>query len=128
MNIQYKERGWPGHFLLGNKCLYHRNTLVSGDNISVVVSTVGNMFLDYKIEVQEVGLNRIYETMVFVGKIENNYHEADVTKEVSNTTSKWFLSKKELREDSDNQADDMHDTMVKEVAELIRINAVQTYD
>lgn len=127
MNIIFKERGWAGHFILGHKCMYRRNTLVSGDDISVVVSTVGNMVIDDKRGVDEVGLNRIYETMVFVSKFENGYHEADVTKEVSNTTSNWCLSKKELRDDSDNQADVMHDNMVEEVAELIRINAVETY-
>ena len=127
MNITVKERGWAGHFIMGHKCMYRRNTLVSGDNISVVVSTVGNMVIDDKRGVDEVGLNRIYETMVFVSKFENGYHEADVTKEVSNTTSNWCLSKEELRDDSDNQADAMHDNMVEEVAELIRINAVETY-
>jgi hypothetical protein len=127
MNITVKERGWVGHFIMGHKCMYRRNTLVSGDNISVVVSTVGNMVIDDKRGVDEVGLNRIYETMVFVSKFENGYHEADVTKEVSNTTSNWCLSKEELRDDSDNQADAMHDNMVEEVAELIRINAVETY-
>ena len=127
MNITVKERGWAGHFIMGHKCMYRRNTLVSGDNISVVVSTVGNMVIDDKRGVDEVGHNRIYETMVFVSKFENGYHEADVTKEVSNTTSNWCLSKEELRDDSDNQADAMHDKMVEEVAELIRINAVETY-
>jgi hypothetical protein len=128
MNITVKERGWAGHFIMGHKCMYRRNTLVSGDNISVVVSTVGNMVIDDKRGVDEVGHNRIYETMVFVSKFENGYHEADVTKEVSNTTSNWCLSKEELRDDSDNQADAMHDNMVEEVAELIRINDVQTYE
>jgi hypothetical protein len=128
MNIIIKERGWTGHFILGHKCLYRRNTLVSSEDIAVVVSTVGNMVLDDKKGVEEVGLNRIYETMVFVAEYENNYHEADVSKEVSNTTSNWYLSKHELREDSDNQADDMHDTMVKEVAELISIKDVKTYE
>jgi hypothetical protein len=128
MKIRYKERGWPGHFILGNKCLYHRNTLVSSKDIAVVVSTVGNMVLDDKKGVEEVGLNRIYETMVFVAKYENNYQEADVSKEVYNTASNWNLSKHELRKDSDNQADDMHDTMVKNVAELIRTNNVKTYE
>lgn len=127
MNITVKERGWAGHFIMGHKCMYRRNTLVSGDNISVVVSTVGNMVIDDKRGVEEVGHNRIYETMVFVSKFENGYHDADVTKEVSNTTSNWCLSKKELRDDSDNQADVMHDKMVKEVAELIRTNNVKTY-
>ena len=127
MNIIVKERGWAGHFIMGHKCMYRRNTLVSGDNISVVVSTVGNMVIDDKRGVEEVGHNRIYETMVFVSKFENGYQEADVTKEVSNTTSKWCLSKEELRDDSDNQADVMHDVMVEEMAELIRINDVQTY-
>lgn len=128
MNITFKERGWAGHFIMGHKCMYRRNTLVTGDNISVVVSTVGNMIIDDKRGVEEVGHNRIYETMVFVSTFENGYHEADVTKEVSNTTSNWCLSKEELRNDSDNQADAMHDVMVEEMAELIRINDVQTYE
>lgn len=128
MNITIKERGWPGHFILGNKCLYHRNTLVSSEDIAVVVSTVGNMILDEKKGVEEVGLNRIYETMVFVAKYENNYQEADVNREVYNTASNWNLSKHELRGDSDNQADDMHDAMVTEVVELIRTNNVKTYE
>lgn len=58
--IQRKEHGFPGHFIGVRKCCFRRHTSVNGYRIS----TVGCYHDDYK-EPEEIGLGRLYETMVF---------------------------------------------------------------
>jgi hypothetical protein len=55
-----KEHGFPGHFIGARKCCFRRHTSVNGYR----VSTVGCYHDDYK-EPEEIGLGRLYETMVF---------------------------------------------------------------
>ena len=105
-----KERGWPGHFCLGYRCVFHRNTLVECGNIKIVVSTVGN-YMDHNESLQEIGLNRYYETMAFHSDpSDEKYHDVDVTKEVS-FTSGWRITEKY----KDNEANAMHENVVIEI-------------
>jgi hypothetical protein len=66
--------------------------------------------------------------MVFLAKEENGYIEADVQKEVTNNIEQWCLTRNELREDSDNQADEMHDRIVNAVTGFIISNAIRIED
>lgn len=102
------EIGWPGHFAGARYCLYRRNTLLEHGDVKVVVSTVGNYI--YKNELEQGGLNRYYETMAFHGYKNGQYIDADVSRKIS-FDSPWAIGLK----DSDNEADQMHETVVEEL-------------
>jgi hypothetical protein len=123
MGITIKERGWAGHFICADRCLYRRNTLISDGTYQVVVSSVGNMVrLDSNGNstetLLEIGCDRVYETMTFFAVEENGYIETDVTKEIYLNCNRG-LSKSELRDDMDNQADEMHEENVQKVVQLM---------
>ena len=112
------ERGWAGHFICADKCKYRRNTLLNYDDIYIVVSTVGNLVFLGKRE--EIGCDRYYETMAFFSRDEDKiYHDANVEKQI------YFDSNWRLGEDNidwgkvDLQADEMHETVVKEITEKL---------
>lgn len=121
--IKIKERGWAGHFICSDKCMFHRNTLISDGETRVVVSTVGNMVLNSQ-SLVNIGHDRVYETMIFHAKEEGGYIEADVSKEIFISPNNR-LSESELRDDMDNQADEMHEANVAEIVRLIENGRLQ---
>lgn len=108
------ERGWPGHYICANRCLFRLNTLLEYKDKKIVVSTVGNMYMDNKPEM--IGHNRWYETMVFYGKQDGYYIEADVSQELypDQDWGIWAESHDELPDDVDNLANSMHESIVQE--------------
>lgn len=108
------ERGWAGHFICADRCLFRRNTLVElGDN-RVIISTVGRMrdiHTRDKVIFEEIGCDRHYETMVFKAKWEAPYWETDVGEQL-NFDAEWCISDVVL--DSDKRADEMHEAVVAE--------------
>jgi hypothetical protein len=63
------ERGWGGHFICADRCLFRRNTLLHNTDTGakIVISTVGLMKgPDGGIEA--IGWERYYETMAFAGE------------------------------------------------------------
>lgn len=112
--VKRTERGWAGHFICSDRCKFRRNTLLECGDIKIVVSTVGAMYLNGKLE--EIGLNRHYETMAFhVDPKSGDYKDADVSREIffeSNGALKWH--KKGF---IDNEANDMHEAVVKEISD-----------
>jgi hypothetical protein len=118
-DIKRTERGWAGHFICADRCLFHRNTLLEYKDIKIVVSTVGLMVnihsKDYpnKIEFEPIGaFNRYYETMAFHSKNDDaRYNDADVTKQIS-FNSKWSLDFL----DADDFANKMHEDVVTEIS------------
>ena len=76
------ERGWAGHFCCSYRCKWHRNTLIEHEGKYLIVSSVGEMLKGFKVqEFEEIGLNRYYETMVFVGVQKGPYIDCDVSKQ-----------------------------------------------
>jgi hypothetical protein len=105
------ERGWGGHFICADLCLFRRNTLLHNTDTGakIVISTVGLMKgPDGGIEA--IGWERYYETMAFAGEQEGKYIDANVSREVD------FDSPWSIREiDADDQANDMHEAVVQEL-------------
>ena len=115
--VKRTERGWAGHFCCSSRCKFRRNTLIECDDIQIVVSTVGAMYND-KGELEEIGLNRHYETMAFlVDKRTGPYKDADFSNEVA------FESKGVLKWHKkgyvDNEANDMHEAVVNELTRCL---------
>lgn len=109
--ISRLERGWAGHFICANRCLFRRNTLLCRGKLKVVVSTVGLLFLNENDkEPTPIGFKRHYETMVFEAD-KSQYNDADVTKPIT-FDSPWAL---ELPAD-DLAANAMHEDVVDEIA------------
>ena len=142
MKIKRTERGWAGHFILGYKCKFRRNTLLSSpDGRHIVVSTVGNLepFKSSGIipgygtspEVMEnLGIQRHYETMAFIAEKRGHYIDMKSGHDVS-FESPWSLEYTDKNKDYiDNLANDMHERVVTEiVANFDRLynKAVKSY-
>lgn len=116
MSITKTERGWAGHFICADRCRYHRNTLLTNGARHLVVSSVGNLVIDRKID--SVGHERWYETMVWRGHQDGPYIEMDVDHEVNWNTEKlpWGIFGKtpdDLPKDVDAVMDRQHDAIVQ---------------
>lgn len=113
--VKRTERGWASHFIGSRQCRFHRNTLLEYGDRKVIVSTIGNYVP--RSEVETIGYNRYYETMVFEAHKEGSYYEADVEKELP-FSSDWAIP--EIAEDTDLRADNMHEQVVKELSQAIK--------
>lgn len=122
MRVNRTERGWPGHFICAQDCMYRRNTLLQGNGRNVIVSSVGSMRRKGDAGLETIGASgRYYETMVFEAKLEGEYYEVDVGKELS-INSPWSICAddyKNLSDYVDNDADKMHEAVVAEITELL---------
>lgn len=118
MKVKTTERGWPGHYICADKCLFRRNTLVEYGDIRIVVSTVGNMrrWEQYKSVLETIGYQRHYETMVFHAEFDGNYWDADVSREVE-FEGEWAIEGVEA--DTDNRANAMHEAVVAEISKRL---------
>lgn len=120
--VKRTERGWVGHFICGYRCLFRRNTLLELDGKAIIISTVGNMLKDISDPskgIDEVGLNRYFETMVFEAKKKGEYIDADVEKPIE-FSSKWCIGKEEWLQDGvDNRANEMHEAVVAEIVDKL---------
>jgi len=129
--VKRTERGWAGHFLCSNDCLFRRNTLLEYVNNKLVVSTIGCL-RNSEGDILCIGIGdsndtyRFYETMVFEGCLDRaygEYIEANVSKEIRITENDpWICAKKFDDFDEiypqgvDNVANDMHENIVDEMA------------
>lgn len=115
-NVSREERGWAGHFICGARCRFRRNTLLTCGEVRVVVSTVGAMVVSDEEGFDTVGPDRHFETRAFMAKWDDPYFNADVLKSVP-FTSPWSLFG--VERDSDGKANDMHEAVVDEIAEML---------
>lgn len=118
--VKRTERGWSGHFIAADDCLYHRNTLLEYGEQKVVVSTIGRhipirqrqeYWKSGKVKFDTVGHNRYFETKAFLAD-DSRYHDADVTKEIG-FSANWELDKPDM----EMEADTMHDAVCNEISE-----------
>jgi hypothetical protein len=116
------ERGWAGHFICAERCLFRRNTLIDwGGKKKIIVSTVGLMRDIHKEnEFDTIGAGgRYYETMAFHAKKRDEYWDIDVSKQIY-FNSEWAICAeagwRRLPKGADNLANDMHERVVKELS------------
>lgn len=118
-DLKRTERGWGGHFIAADRCLFRRNTLLELGETKIVVSTVGLMFDIHSSErrFETVGADRHFETMAFHAK-ENDtrWRDADVNRPVY-FDSPWSIEEA----DADDKANDMHERVVEEITEKMRL-------
>ena len=119
------ERGWPGHFMFADKCLFRRNTLLEYKGIKWIVSTIGK-YTNRENRIDSIGHCRWYETKGYEAKEEDGFIRANVEKNI------FFDSKCGICGDSweeicdnyngtpDNAANDMHDKVVSELIDKIK--------
>lgn len=128
-NVKRTERGWAGHFICASSCNFRRNTLLEHGDQRVVVSTVGAMVAPMRESTgtgfHKIGLNRFYETMAFVAKLDGIYWDADVTKGVG-FESKWAV--RDISPTSDQEANDMHESVVEEISQKLIAGSLQLRD
>lgn len=120
--IKKTERGFPGHFIGALHCVYRRNTLIEAGSRKIVISSVGNYRPYSEGEVKTIGINRYYETIAFEAIKEGDYWEANVSEQIS-FNSEWAIcadSPEELPKDVDNQADQMHEQVVRELSNKLK--------
>ena len=113
--VKRTEKGWAGHLIVSNQCLFRRHTLLEYGTIAISVSTAGNWMpgIEGLREIMEIGAYRYFETMVFHSlpvTEENKWKDADVSKPI-NFSSPWYI-----REPwKEQEANDMHETVVNEI-------------
>jgi hypothetical protein len=107
MNVKIEERGWAGHFICGDKCLFRRNTLLTKDEERIVVSTVGNIRNisgdGTSEKARTIGCKRYYETMAFHTLAEEIIFD-----------SPWCID--HAGHHADGEANEMHNAVVLEIA------------
>lgn len=114
------ERGWAGHFICARSCLFRRNTLLEKDGVYVVVSSVGSMVIEGRLDT--VGVGRYYETMAFFSdESDTRYHDIDVSRQIS-FESEWAIAE----QDADDRANDMHETVVAELSRKLEEGSLTT--
>jgi hypothetical protein len=117
------ERGWAGHFICANRCKFRRNTLLTINDMKIVVSTVGLMEMDNG-KFETIGHNRHFETMAFhADNNDKRYYDADVSKQIE-FENDWCIAK----QDADDKANEMHEEVVLEITNKLMLGETFSVD
>lgn len=111
--VKRTEKGWAGHFIGSNNCMFRRHTLLEYGEIAITVSTVGNWMPYEGREVWEIAVRRYFETMVFHSlpvTEEEKWKDADVTRRI-NFVSPWSIG----HPWKEQEANEMHEGVVHEM-------------
>ncbi len=107
-------RGWPGHYILGDRCLFRLNTLIELFEWKVVVSTVGNVMNAIPCtSLEMIDSAHYFETRAFWAKCDKSegrkYWESDVTREICLSLNNY------VSEQDDRIAQANHEKAVDEI-------------
>lgn len=111
--VKRTEKGWGGHFVGCNRCMFRRHTMLEYMDITITVSTVGNWMPYDDRKVSPIASIRHFETMAF--------HSLPVTKEApwkdaDLSRGIMLLSPWQIRgEWKEQEANDMHEKVVDEI-------------
>jgi len=121
--VKRSERGWAGHSICSERCLFRRNTLLEFEHVKIVVSTVG-LIKDIRSRQNEgdamkfdtFGIDRYFETRAFHSDSnDTRYNDPDISSPVD-FESQWSIN--EI--DADDKANVMHNTVVEEISERMQ--------
>ena len=116
IDVKRTERGWAGHSFLANRCRFRRNTLLEANGVSIVVSTVGLVESTDGKGFETIGDDRFFETRAFyTDEKDKRWMDPNFNLEVK-FESPWQISVA----DADDQANDMHETVVGEITGLLK--------
>lgn len=115
MIITRTERGWVGHYIMGERCHFRRNTLLDDGTTRIVISTVGAM-RNKENKYDTVGCDRYFETMAFHASFDDPYWDADVSRQVY-FESPWCID--HIDHGADKEANDMHEAVVEKIAKTM---------
>jgi hypothetical protein len=122
--MKITERGWAGHFICSDRCVFHRNTLIEHNGYKIIVSTVGAMknihSNDEKYEM--IGADRYYETMVFHAKWEDPYWDIDVDRSLHFDLPQFSVDT--IKRESDYIANEGHERNVEFIANKLFNNEI----
>lgn len=118
--VKRTERGWAGHFVCAQRCIFRRNTLLEFEGRAIVVSTVGAMRdpLDES-RFEEIHIGRHFETMAFEGQKYGLYIDADISKPVR-FDSPWYVADLD-----DLVANDQHEAIVDELIGKLEAGTIE---
>lgn len=133
--VKITERGWAGHFICADKCKFRRNSLLEYGDKKWIVSTVGAMPQSEVLRkipefcsengFETIGYERYYETMVFEAEectekgSDCIYLDANVSEQID-FDSEWAIDHIDFG--TDQEANDMHDAVVMELVEKIKLS------
>lgn len=111
--VKRTERGWAGHYICADQCMFKRHTLLEFKGINIIVSTVGQQFRTNNHKPVMVGSGRFYETLVFKAKYSDSTPKmliANVNEQIE-FDSNWMIENphKHL------EANQMHEDVVSEI-------------
>jgi len=109
--LRRTERGWVGHFILVDRCLFRRNTLLEYEDIHIVVSTVGLLRSRDATAWEMVGHDRYFETMAFHANSDERFRDPDTSRQVR-FGAPWRI----VEIDADDRANEMHEAVCAEIA------------
>ncbi len=108
--LKRSERGWSAHYILAERCLFRRNTLLELAEVRIVVSTVGRQLAAPGL-IEPLGPDRFFETMAFHAWKNGKFWDADIARQLR-LDSPFNLDS----EDVEDQADAMHEAIVAEIS------------
>ena len=123
--VKRTERGWIGHFICADRCLFRRNTLLEYEDTKIVVSTVGGMMVENhgKREIDTVGHERYYETKAFHSAPNDMvFHYINAEREIC-LGCEWALN-----EIDDIKANEMHENAVDWVSKQMVEHSLVLYE
>lgn len=126
--VKRTERGWAGHFICANHCLFRRNTLLEYKDKKWVVSSVGGYVNPVTKTIEAIGIDRWYETMCFDAIKKDGYIDTniDIEHHPNEIGFEWGLFAKTIDElyekhpAPDNNANDIHEKWVEWAMEEIK--------
>jgi len=116
--VKRTEKGWAGHYICADRCMFRRHTLLYYGGLAISVSTVGNFIQGRENrEVTQIGSGHYFETMAFHSQMATPsapWRDGDVSKPIMiQSPSKLYQPWKE------QEANDMHEKVVDEITERL---------